>query len=133
MKGEQGMAIAMLGIHLGKNTAGWRDWAMLAPSCFGDGVARQAGGVSRTRATVRGEDGGRCGAHHLGRVFAAQGHEVRLMAPEYVQPYVEAQKNDDRDAEAIAKAATRPTMRFVALKSEAQLDQQTLHRGGRGW
>lgn len=69
-----------------------------------------------------------CGAHHLGRVFAAQGHEVRLMAPEYVQPYVKAQKNDDRDAEAIAEAATRPTMRFVALKSEAQLDQQTLHR-----
>jgi transposase len=65
-----------------------------------------------------------CGAHHLGRVFAAQGHEVRLMAPEYVQPYVKAQKNEDRDAE----AATRPTMRFVALKSEAQLDQQTLHR-----
>lgn len=50
------------------------------------------------------------------------------MAPEYVQPYVKAQKNDDRDAEAIAEAATRPTMRFVALKSEAQLDQQTLHR-----
>ena len=69
-----------------------------------------------------------CGAHHLGRVFAGQGHEVRLMAPEYVQPYVKAQKNDDRDAEAIAEAATRPTMRFVALKSEAQLDQQTLHR-----
>ena len=69
-----------------------------------------------------------CGAHHLGRLFAAQGHEVRLMSPEYVQPYVKAQKNDDRDAEAIAEAATRPTMRFVALKSEAQLDQQTLHR-----
>jgi transposase len=69
-----------------------------------------------------------CGAHHLGRLFVAQGHEVRLMSPEYVQPYVKAQKNDDRDAEAIAEAATRPTMRFVALKSEVQLDQQTLHR-----
>ena len=69
-----------------------------------------------------------CGAHHLGRAFGAQGHEVRLMSPEYVQPYVKAQKNDDRDAEAIAEAATRPTMRFVALKSEVQLDQQTLHR-----
>jgi transposase len=65
-----------------------------------------------------------CGAHHLGRVFVAQGHEVRLMAPEYVQPYVKAQKNDDRDAE----AATRSTMRFVSLKAEAQLDQQTQHR-----
>jgi transposase len=69
-----------------------------------------------------------CGAHHLGRQLAAQGHEVRLMSPEYVGPYVKAQKNDDRDAEAIAEAATRPTMRFVALKTEAQLDVQVLHR-----
>jgi len=69
-----------------------------------------------------------CGAHHLGRLLVAQGHEVRLMSPEYVRPYVKAQKNDDRDAEAIAEAATRPTMRFVALKSEAQLDVQVLHR-----
>jgi transposase len=58
-----------------------------------------------------------CGAHHLGRVFAAKGHEVRLMSPEYVRPYVKAQKNDDLDAEAIAEAATRPTMRFVEVKS----------------
>ena len=69
-----------------------------------------------------------CGAHHLARVLAAQGHQVRLMSPEYVRPYAKAQKNDDRDAEAIAEAATRPTMRFVQIKSEAQLDTQTLHR-----
>jgi transposase len=69
-----------------------------------------------------------CGAHHLGRLLTAQGHQVRLMPPEYVRPYVKAQKNDDRDAEAIAEAATRPTMRFVELKSEEQLDMQTLHR-----
>jgi transposase len=69
-----------------------------------------------------------CGAHHLGRLLAAQGREVRLMSPEYVRPYVKAQKNDDRDAEAIAEAATRPTMRFVALKTEEQLDVQVLHR-----
>src|SRR5512137_705553 len=69
-----------------------------------------------------------CGAHHLGRIFAAQGHEVRLMSPEYVRPYVKAQKNDDRDAEGIAEAATRPTMRFVELKTQEQLDMQTLHR-----
>jgi transposase len=64
----------------------------------------------------------------LGRSVVAQGHAVRLMSPEYVRPYVKAQKNDDRDAEAIAEAATRPTMRFVELKTEAQLDMQTLHR-----
>jgi transposase len=72
------------------------------------------------------------GAHHLGRQLAAQGHAVRLISREYVRPYVEAQKNDNRDAEAIAEAATRPTMRFVEIKSEAQLDMQTavlLERG----
>jgi transposase len=69
-----------------------------------------------------------CGAHHLGRLLVAQGHTLRLMSPEYVRPYVKAQKNDDRDAEAIAEAATMPTMRFVAVKSEEQLDMQTLHR-----
>lgn len=69
-----------------------------------------------------------CGAHHLGRALSAQGHTIRLMSPEYVRPYVKAQKNDDRDAEAIAEAATRPTMRFVTVKSEEQLDMQTLHR-----
>jgi len=69
-----------------------------------------------------------CGAHHLGRLFTAHGHDVRLMSPEYVRPYVKAQKNDDRDAEGVAEAATRSTMRFVEVKSEAQLDMQTLHR-----
>jgi transposase len=69
-----------------------------------------------------------CGAHHLGRVFAEYGHDVRLMSPDYVRPYVKAQKNDDRDAEGIAEATTRPTMRFVELKSQDQLDMQTLHR-----
>ena len=83
-----------------------------------------------------------CGAHHMGRSLAELGHDIRLMSPEYVRPYVKAQKNDDRDGEedqerrqwrvsltnAIAEAATRPTMRFVELKSEGQLDVQTLHR-----
>jgi transposase len=69
-----------------------------------------------------------CGAHFLGRLLSDQGHEIRLMSPEYVRPYVKAQKNDDRDAEAIAEAATRPTMRFVDLKSQEQLDVQSLHR-----
>jgi transposase len=58
-----------------------------------------------------------CGSHHLGRVFARHGNDVRLMSPEYVReyvrPYVKAQKNDDRDAEGIAEATTRPTMCFV--------------------
>ena len=69
-----------------------------------------------------------CGAHHLGRLCLGDGHDVRLMSPEYVRPYIKAQKNDDRDAEGIAEAATRPTMRFVELKPQEQLDMQTLHR-----
>lgn len=69
-----------------------------------------------------------CGAHHLGRVLGTMGHSIRLMSPEYVRPYVKANKKDDHDAEAIAEAATRPTMRFVSVKSEAQSDIQALHR-----
>lgn len=69
-----------------------------------------------------------CGAHFLGRQMAAQGHRIRLMAPEYVRPYVKSQKNDDWDAEGVAEASLRPTMRFVPLKTEAQLDVQSLHR-----
>ena len=71
-----------------------------------------------------------CGAHHLGRLFAVSGHEVRLMSPEYVRPYVKEPKNDDRDAEGIAEAVSRPKMRFVELKSQEQLDIQTLYRFG---
>ena len=69
-----------------------------------------------------------CGAHYLGRLFAAHGHEIRLMSPEYVRPYVKAQKNDDRDAEGIAEAASRPTMRFVPVKSEEVQDAAIVFR-----
>jgi len=58
------------------------------------------------------------GAHHWGRLIQDLGHQVRLIAPAYVKPFVKRQKNDAADAEAIAEAATRPTMRFVPLKSE---------------
>lgn len=57
------------------------------------------------------------GSHHWGREIEALGHQVRLIAPAYVKPYVKRQKNDAADAEAIAEAAARPTMRFVAVKS----------------
>jgi transposase len=68
------------------------------------------------------------GAHHLGRALQAQGHEARLMPPQYVKPFVKANKNDYRDAEANAEAVERPTMRFVPLKTPEQLDLQSLHR-----
>jgi transposase len=59
-------------------------------------------------------------AHHWGREIAQLGHTVRLIPPVYVKPFVKRQKNDAADAEAIAEAACRPTMRFVAVKTEAQ-------------
>ncbi|WP_114955163.1 IS110 family transposase [Sphingosinicella terrae] len=62
-----------------------------------------------------------CGSsHHWGRELQRMGHEVRLIPPAYVKPFVKRQKNDARDAEAICEAAQRPTMRFVTVKSEAQ-------------
>lgn len=59
-------------------------------------------------------------AHHWARTLAAIGHEVRLIAPKFVKPYVKSQKNDMADAEAIAEAGSRPTMRFVEVKTPEQ-------------
>jgi transposase len=70
-----------------------------------------------------------CGsAHHWGRAIGALGHEVRLIAPIYVKPFVRRQKNDAADAEAICEAATRPTMRYVAVKTEEQQARAMLFR-----
>ena len=68
------------------------------------------------------------GAHHLSRKLKALGHDARLMPAKYVRPYSKGQKNDFRDAEAIAEAVQRPTMKFVATKTADQLDLQALHR-----
>lgn len=123
------MSIVTLGIDLGKNLN-----SVVGMDSKGQVVLRR-----RVRRATLSELAGSlptctvameacCGAHHVGRLFAAKGHDVRLMSPEYVRPYVRAQKNDDNDAAGIAEAATRPTMRFVELKSQDRLDLQTLHR-----
>jgi transposase len=67
------------------------------------------------------------GSHFLCRSLREQGHEVRLMPEQYVKPYVKTNKNDYIDAEAIAEAVGRPRMRFVPIKSDDQLDMQSLH------
>ena len=123
------MQIAVLGIDLGKNSCSVvgldaTGRVVLKRRLHRDGVAKLAAGMPACIMAME----ACCGAHHLGRILRDHGHQVRLMSPEYVRPYVKAQKNDDRDAEAIAEAATRPTMRFVELKNEAQLDMQSLHR-----
>lgn len=123
------MSVVILGIDLGKNVC-----SVVGVDAAGAVIVRRSmrrqtliDYVAKLPACVVAMEAC-CGAHYLGRLFAAQGHEIRLMSPEYVRPYVKAQKNDDRDAEGIAEAASRPTMRFVELKSEEQLDIQTLHR-----
>jgi transposase len=70
-----------------------------------------------------------CGsAHYWARRFREYGHDVRLIAPQFVKPYVKSPKSDARDAEAICEAVTRPTMRFVPIKRVEQQDLQALHR-----
>lgn len=68
------------------------------------------------------------GAHYWARAFMTQGHQVKLIAPQYVKPYVKGNKNDYNDAEAIAEASQRPSMRFVPIKSVEQQDVQNFHR-----
>ena len=121
--------ISVLGVDLGKNVC-----SVVGLDASGAVVMRRRmrrdtliGLAEKLPACVVGMEAC-CDSHHVGRVFASHGHDVRLMSPEYVRPYVKAQKNDDRDAEGIAEATTRPTMRFVELKSQDQLDMQTLHR-----
>lgn len=128
------MSIVILGVDLGKNSC-----SVVGVNAAGAVVVRRTmrrqtliDYVTKLSACVVAMEAC-CGAHHLGRLFAAQGHEIRLMSPEYVRPYIKAQKNDDRDAEGIAEAASRPTMRFMELKSQEQLDIQTLHRVVRAW
>ncbi len=72
-------------------------------------------------------------AHFWGRKLREQGHEIKLMAPQFVKPYVKANKTDAADAEAICEAVTRPTMRFVPIKSVDQHAVLSLHRARSGF
>lgn len=75
-----------------------------------------------------------CGsAHHWARRLASLGHSVRLMAPQFVKPYVKSNKTDAADAEAVCEAVTRPNMRFVQVKSVEQQAVLSLHRVRQGY
>ena len=122
-------AIAVIGIDIGKNS-----FHIVGLDLRGTIVLRQK--WSRGQVETRFANMPPCligmeacvGAHHLSRKLKMLGHDARLMPAKYVRPYSKGQKNDFRDAEAIAEAVQRPTMRFVATKTADQLDLQALHR-----
>jgi transposase len=121
--------VVRLGIDLGKNV--FHLWGVNAD---GERVLKR----KLSRVALRRELANRepcligmeaCGsAHYWARELTALGHEVRLMAPQYVKPYVKGNKNDYNDAEAICEAVSRPGMRFVTVKSVDQQQMQSLHR-----
>src|SRR5246127_2342272 len=121
--------VAVIGIDIGKNS-----FHVAGQDRRGALVLRQK--WSRGQVEARFANLPRCligmeactGAHHLSRKLQALGHDARLMPAKYVRPYSKGQKNDFRDAEAIAEAVRRPTMKFVATKPAEQLDLQALHR-----
>jgi transposase len=121
--------IAVIGIDIGKNS-----FHVVGLDERGAIVLRQK--WSRTQVETRLANIPPCvigmeacvGAHHLSRRLKMLGHDARLMPAKYVRPYSKGQKNDFRDAEAIAEAVQRPTMKFVATKTADQLDLQALHR-----
>jgi transposase len=121
--------VAVVGIDIGKNS-----FHIVGQDRRGEIVLRQK--WSRSQVEARFANMSPCligmeacvGAHHLSRRLRALGHDARLMPAKYVRPYSKGQKNDYRDAEAIAEAVQRPTMKFVATKTADQLDLQALHR-----
>src|SRR3974377_2340307 len=122
-------AVAVIGIDIGKNS-----FHVVGLDDRGAIVLRQK--WSRGQIEARLANMPACligmeacvGAHHLSRKLQAQGHDARLMPAKYVRAYSKGQKNDFRDAEAIAEAVQRPTMKFVATKTVDHLDLQALHR-----
>jgi transposase len=120
-------AIAVVGIDIGKNS-----FHVVGHDERGAIVLRQKWSRGQLEARFANMSpcliGTEACAHHLSRKLKALGHDARLMPAKYVRPYSKGQKNDFRDAEAIAEAVQRPTMKFVATKTADQLYLQALHR-----
>ncbi|MDH3664627.1 MAG: IS110 family transposase [Alphaproteobacteria bacterium] len=121
--------IATIGIDIGKNTFHLigldKSGAIVMQARLSRGqLGRRLANMSRCLIGME----ACAGAHHLGRTLEALGHDVRLIPAQYVKPFLKGHKNDYRDAEAIAEAVQRPTMRFVRIKSPVQMDLLALHR-----
>lgn len=121
-------SIAVIGIDLRKNSCSLAGMdaagAVIMPKAMTrDAIATFAATMSASIIAME----ACCGAHFLGRKLALQGRTIRLMSSECVQPCVKAQKTDERNAEAIAEAATRHKMSFASLKSDTQFDLQISH------
>jgi transposase len=121
--------IATIGIDLGKNTfhlvgLDRRGAIVLQIKLSRGQLERRLANVPRCLIGMEACSG----AHHIGRRLTELGHEVRLIPAQYVKPFLKGHKNDYRDAEAIAEAVQRPTMRFVAIKTPEQMDLLALHR-----
>lgn len=113
--------VSMIGLDIAKQVFHAHGADASGATVFSRRIARQKlveFFASQPRCVVAMEACG--GAHHWGRELTKLGHDVRLIAPAYVKPFVKRQKNDAADAEAICEAAQRPTMRFVPVKSEQQ-------------
>src|SRR2546423_11204721 len=128
-KSASSAAVATIGIDLGKNTfhlvgLDQRGAIVLQLKCSRAQLERRLANIPRCLIGMEACSG----AHHIGRQLAAVGHDVRLIPAQYVKPFLKGHKNDYRDAEAIAEAVQRPTMRFVAIKTPEQMDLLALHR-----
>src|SRR5215813_1078760 len=121
--------ISTIGLDLGKNT-----FHLVGLDRRGAIVLQQK--LSRGQLERRLANVPRCligmeacsGSHYIGRRLTELGHDVRLIPAQYVKPFLKGHKNDYRDAEAIAEAVQRPTMRFVSIKTPEQMDLLALHR-----
>jgi transposase len=123
------ITIATIGIDLGKNTfhlvgLDRRGAIILQVKLSRGQIERRLANVPRCLIGMEACSG----SHHIGRRLTALGHDVRLIPAQYVKPFLKGHKNDYRDAEAIAEAVQRPTMRFVAIKTPDQMDLLALHR-----
>jgi len=122
------MNMTTLGIDLAKNVFQLHGTNDCGKKVFSKRVSREkfADTVQQIPKSLIGMEA--CGsAHYWARKFTKMGHTVQLMSPQYVKPYVKTNKNDRNDAEAICEAVTRPTMRFVPIKTVGQQDIQLLH------